>query len=152
MSKNNVVKLGHNSNRSITDEALKALQEENWYLNSCIITAVKTIKKLCIGADAISDSLVLLSRAKNNWDRSVHANKAIKLSDHQQRDLQVFKNTVAALTQRKDLYQQPQKHHTLELGSNQENFGMYFANNESELQETCEQAYKEWTEEEFYDK
>lgn len=149
--KNNVVKIDHNSNRSISEEFAKKFQEENWYLNDCIITAIKTIAKLWLGSEKINDSLEDLSTAKNNWDRSVHANQALKTSNHQLRDLQIFKNTIRALLYRKDLYQQPQKHHTLELGSHKQNFGLYFANNENELQETIKQAYKNWCEEEYKD-
>jgi hypothetical protein len=48
--KNNVVKIDHNSNRSISEEFAKKFQEENWYLNDCIITAIKTIAKLWLGS------------------------------------------------------------------------------------------------------
>ena len=151
MSKDNIVRLGHNSNRSISEELAKKFQEENWYLNDCIITAIQTIAKLWLGTEKINDSLKDLSTAKNNWDRSVHANQALKTSKHQLRDLQIFKNTIRALLDRKDLYHADQKHQTLELGSQKQNFGMYFANNENELQESMKQAYKNWCEEEYKD-
>jgi len=147
-----VIKYDHNyKNRSPMEELVEQFQNKNWYLNDCVITAIKTIAKLWLGTEKINNSLEDLSTAKNNWDRSVHANQALKTNKHQLRDLEIFKNTIEALLDRKDLYQQPQKHHTLELGTDKSNFGLYFANNENELQETMKQAYKDWCKEEYKD-
>lgn len=144
--KNNVVRIGHNSG-SFTEEAIQKLKDENWYLQDCIVTAISTIAKLIYGSDKLKDELTDLKNAKNNWDRSTHANKAIKTNEQQQQDLQIFKNVVFALEDRKDLYQHPQKHHTLNLGGEKTNFGMFFANDASNLEEVVNQAKLDWSKE-----
>jgi len=144
--KNNVVAIGHNSG-SFTEEAIKAIREENRYLNDCVITAITTIAKLIYGSDKIKRELKDLKNAKNNWDRSTHANKAIKTNNQQQEDLQVFKNVVFALEDRVDLYSYPTKSYTLNLGGEKTNFGMYFANDAKNLEEVVNQAKLDWSKE-----
>ncbi|MCH1613419.1 MAG: hypothetical protein L7S72_08995 [Flavobacteriales bacterium] len=141
--KDNVVRIGHNSG-SFTEEAIQKLKDENWYLQDCIVEAIYTITKLIYGSDKLSSELKDLKNAKNNWDRSTHANKAIKTNGHLQKDLDVFKHVVYALDNKKDLYQHPQKHHTLNLGGEKGNFGMFFANEEKNLQEIVNKASNEW--------
>ena len=142
--KNNVVQIGDNyKNISITDE----LMHENSYLRDAINTAIKTIHKLTLGTRKVKGQLQRLKHAKNNWDRGVHADKALKLSNVTHKHLGVFEDTLKALHDKEDLYSPEHKSKTLELGADQSNFGMYFANSHKELQETIRASVQEWNKE-----
>ena len=55
MSKHKVVKLGHNSNRSISEELAKKLKEENIHLNDVARGAVKYIFRYILNVQAIAN-------------------------------------------------------------------------------------------------
>lgn len=145
--KKKVVKYDHNyKNRSPMQELAEQISE-NKYLKDALTTAVKTIAKFSKSGHEISSALFNLNNAKNNWDRSKHADVAIKNADKLSKDLQPFRSVLSALRHKEDLYSAHNKTHTLELGSTHGNFGMHHANEDKELSVAVNEAENQWKEE-----
>jgi|TARA_R100001480_G_scaffold30351_1_gene41351 hypothetical protein len=134
---NKKVDVGHNSNRSITEDALR----------DALTIAVKTIAKFSKSGEAISNSLFNLNNAKNNWERGKHADAATKNAEKLSKDLHPFRCVLQTLKHKEDMYGPYNKEHTLELGGTYSNFGMHFANDEKELSDAVIEAEKQWSEE-----
>ena len=145
-NQNKVVKFDHNyKNRSPIQE----LVEQNAYLQDALKGAVKVIYKYTINATNLLCNLNDLNDAKNNWDRSKHADAALKNVHTFKRDLKPFKKVLEPLRNNADLYSPINKSNTLELGAQHGNFGMYHANTAKELHEAIMEAEKEWRKETF---
>ncbi len=127
-----VTKYDHNYKNRSPMEELAELVSKNTYLKDALTIAVKTIAKFSQSGHAVSSSLNKLNDAKNNWDRSKHADVAIRQADKLNRDLQPFRAVISTLRYKEDMYGYPNKTHTLKLGSTHGNFGMHYANNNKE--------------------
>ena len=142
-----VVRFDHNyKNRSPMEELAEQVSK-NRYLKDALTIAVKTIAKFSKSGHAISSSLFDLNNAKNNWERGKHADVAIKNADKLCKDLQPFRCVLQTLKYKEDMYEYPNKKHTLELGGTYSNFGMHFANDADELSDAVIEAEKQWNKE-----
>ena len=142
-----VAKYDHNYKDRSPMEELAELVSKNQYLKDALTIAVKTIAKFSQSGHAVSRSLNKLNDAKNNWDRSKHADVAIKKADKLNKDLQPFRAVISTLRYKEDMYEYPNKKHTLELGSTYSNFGMHYANDAKELSDAVIEAESQWKEE-----
>ena len=144
-----VTKYDHNYKNRSPMEELAEVVSQNTYLKDALTIAVKTIAKFSQSGHAVSRSLDKLNDAKNNWDRSKHADVAIKKADKLNKDLQPFRKVISTLRYKEDMYGYPNKRHTLELGSTYGNFGMHHANNDKELSDAVIEAESQWKEEDI---
>jgi hypothetical protein len=142
-----VTKYDHNYKNRSPMEELAELVSKNQYLKDALTIAVKTIAKFSKSGHAVSCSLDKLNDAKNNWDRSKHADVAIRQADKLNKDLWPFRKVISTLRYKEDMYSHLNKKHTLELGSTYGNFGMHHANNDKELSDAVIEAEKQWKEE-----
>ena len=137
-------------NRSPIEELVEQLQNRNKYLEDALRGAVQVITKFSKSGYLISIALISLDNAKNNWDRSKHAEVALKNVGKLSRDLHPFRSVLNALRHKEDLYSSHNKKHTLILGSlpGAENFGMHHANEANALSDAIDEAEKQWSQEE----
>ena len=145
MSKNNVVKLGHNSNRSISEE----LRDKNIHLNDIARGAVKYIHKYIKNINKIAKNISAINDAKNNWQRGQLVQEAQKNVSKASADADVFRKVYQPLLNREELYSLENKSVTMDLVAlpAAENFGSYHANSERELQEELQKIELEYQKE-----
>ena len=146
-----VVKFDSNyKNRSPIEELVEQLQNRNKHLEDALRGAVQVITKFSKSGYLISIALISLNNAKNNSDRSKHAEVALKNVEKLSRDLHPFRSVLNALRHKEDLYSSHNKKHTLNLGSlpGAENFGMHHANEADALSDAIDEAEKQWNQEE----
>jgi len=153
MSKNNVVKLGHNSNRSISEELVQQLKEENIHLNDIARGAVKYIRRYILNVQKIANNLNAINNAKNNWQRGQLVQEAQKNAGKANADAEVFRKVYQPLLKRENLYSPENKSVTMDLVAlpAAENFGSYHANSEKELQDELQKIELEYQKEEADD-
>jgi len=149
MSKNNVVKLDHNPNRSISEE----LREENIHLNDIARGAVKYIHKYIKNINKIAKNLSAINDAKNNWQRGQLVQEAQKIVSRASADSDVFRKVYQPLLNREELYSLENKSVTMDLVAlpAAENFGSYHANSQYELQKELHDIELEYQKEEAAD-
>ena len=153
MSKHKVVKLGHNSNRSISEELAKKLKEENIHLNDVARGAVKYIFRYILNVQKIANNLNAINIAKNNWQRGQLVQEAQKNAGKANADAEVFRKVYQPLLKRENLYSPENKSVTMDLVAlpAAENFGSYHANSEKELQDELQKIELEYQKEEADD-
>lgn len=153
MSKNSVVKLGHNSNRSISEELVQQLKEENIHLNDIARGAVKYIHRYILNVQKIANNLNAINNAKNNWQRGQLVQEAQKNAGKANADAEVFRKVYQPLLKRENLYSPENKSVTMDLVAlpAAENFGSYHANSEKELQDELQKIELEYQKEEADD-
>ena len=153
MSKHEVVKLGHNSNRSISEELVQQLKEENIHLNDIARGAVKYIHRHILNVQKIANNLNAINNAKNNWQRGQLVQEAQKNVGKANADAEVFRKVYQPLLKRQSLYSPENKSVTMDLVAlpAAENFGSYHANSEKELQDELQKIELEYQKEEADD-